>query len=168
METDCWACVKIIIFFIVNGRYKSSASGDLTLRDTSVIDYYLSTVSAYMKIVNFEVKSLDSIFSDGHSVLNCSIMIYNTILNSKQPLPNNNKRPKWNQELQQPFIENIDTTLQTHGVWSTLDIGCDVGDLNTTLYQCRKSDVFPTSNLDVELTLWFGLICNKNVYTFYD
>ena len=96
--------------FIVNGRYKSSTSGDLTFRDTSVIDYYLSTVSAYMKIVNFEVKSLDSIFSDGHSVLNCSIMIYNTNMNPKQPLPNNNKRPKWNQELQQPFIENIDTS----------------------------------------------------------
>ena len=37
-------------------------------------------------------------------------MIYNTIMNSKQPLHNNNKRPKWNQELQQPFIENIDTS----------------------------------------------------------
>ena len=36
---------------IVNGRYKSSTSGDLTFRDTSVIDYYLSTVSAYMKII---------------------------------------------------------------------------------------------------------------------
>ena len=31
-------------------------------------------------------------------------------MNSKQPLTNNNKRPKWNQELQQPFIENIDTS----------------------------------------------------------
>ena len=40
-----------------------------------------------------------------------------------------------------------------------LDIGRDVGDLNTTLYQRRNSDLIPTSNLDVELTLWFGLIC---------
>ena len=37
-------------------------------------------------------------------------MIYNTNMNPEQPLPNNNKRPKWNQELQQPFIENIDTS----------------------------------------------------------
>ena len=37
-------------------------------------------------------------------------MIYNTNMNPKQPLPNNNKRPKWNQELQQPLIENIDTS----------------------------------------------------------
>ena len=34
-----------------------------------------------------------------------------------------------------------------------LDIGRDVGDLNTTLYQRRNSEVIPTSNLDVELTL---------------
>jgi len=39
--------------FIVNGRYKSSTSEDLTFRDTSVIDYYLSTVSAYMKMSIF-------------------------------------------------------------------------------------------------------------------
>ena len=37
-------------------------------------------------------------------------MIYNTNMNPEQPLPNNNKRPKWNQELQKPFIENIDTS----------------------------------------------------------
>ena len=70
-----------------------------------------------MKIVNFEVKSLDSIFSDGHSVLNCSIMIYNTNMNPQQPLPNNSI-PKWNQELQQPFIQNIDTSaLETENYW---------------------------------------------------
>ena len=70
-----------------------------------------------MKIVNFEVKRLASIFSDGHSVLNCSIMIYTTNMNPKQPLPNNN-RPKWNQELQQPFIQNTDTTaLETESYW---------------------------------------------------
>jgi len=31
-------------------------------------------------------------------------------MNPKQPLPKNNKRPKWNKKLQQPFIENIDTS----------------------------------------------------------
>ena len=50
------------------------------------------------------------------------------------------------------------TSQQTQDVGSTLDIirlylGRDVGDLNTTLYQRRNSDVIPTSDLDVELTL---------------
>ena len=68
---------------IVNGIFQHVWSSHLTFRNTSVLNYYIaSTTKAYKLIEHFEIKSLDSLYSDGHSVLSCSIKI-NT--NNRQP-----------------------------------------------------------------------------------
>ena len=60
--------------FIVNGRVgKDKNLGKLTFRDTSLIDYVLSSVELFPFIHDFEVIELDPLFSDGHSLLSLTL-----------------------------------------------------------------------------------------------
>ena len=96
---------------IVNGRYNGSLTSKYTFRDTSVIDYYIASVKAYKLISHFEIRSLDTLFSDEHSVLKCNI-------NSKQTQQrtqgkhtrNTNKCSHWVTSEQDTFAQNINTT----------------------------------------------------------
>jgi len=62
---------------IVNGRNRNDIPGEYTFRDTSVIDYYLSSLSAFKMITHFQIQSLDSLYSDGHTIISCAIKLHN-------------------------------------------------------------------------------------------
>jgi hypothetical protein len=54
---------------ILNGRVgKDRNKGNFTFRNTSVIDYMASSVHLTPFLSDFEVKEVDTLFSDGHSL----------------------------------------------------------------------------------------------------
>lgn len=60
--------------FITNGRFgKDNGIGSATFRDKSVIDYTICTAESFDFLNEFEVLELDSLFSDGHSLLSWSL-----------------------------------------------------------------------------------------------
>ena len=91
---------NLFIVFIVNGRIgKDNNIGKLTFRDTSLIDYTICSVEMFPFIKDFEVIELDSIYSDGHSLVLLSLNIPRKseipdTFNIKQQIQPHNK-PKW-------------------------------------------------------------------------
>ena len=61
---------------IVNGRTDADIPVKITFQSVLVIDYFLASVKDYCLIYTFHVQELDSLFSDGHSILECEIKIY--------------------------------------------------------------------------------------------
>lgn len=71
----------------------------------------MTSVKAYKLVDNFEIESLDSLFSDGHTVVNCTIIIPNTNFDTHNQSVSDTKA-KWEPSLQQTFVENINTCTQ--------------------------------------------------------
>jgi len=59
------------------------------------LDYYIAITKAYKLIEHFEIKSLDSLYSDGHSVLSCSIKINTNNRQTGNTLKNSHSKSKW-------------------------------------------------------------------------
>jgi len=59
---------------IMNGRFgKDSNIGKHTFRNTSVIDYALSSINLLYKLNEFEIIDVDGLLSDGHSLLSITV-----------------------------------------------------------------------------------------------
>lgn len=98
--------------FIANGRIgKDKNIGNLTFRNTSLIDYTICSVSTLEIIHDFEVIELDSLFSDGHSLLSVVLKLPfgNRELSTSSLKNPNYSRPKWDSRKTGNFIRNIDT-----------------------------------------------------------
>ena len=94
--------------FIVNGRFgKDKGIGETTFRDKSLIDYTLCSAESFEILNDFEVIELDSVFSDGHALLEWSIKCNNPINNVA---PKSDFEPKfiWSESSKNNFIDNID------------------------------------------------------------
>ena len=106
---------KNINLFIVNGRIgKDKTIDKLTFRDISLIDYTICSVEMFPFIKDFEVIELDSIYSDGHSLVLLSLNIPRKserpdTFNIKQQIQPQNK-PKWKPTEKNTFVQNIDLT----------------------------------------------------------
>ena len=94
--------------FIVNGRFgKDEGIGETTFRDKSLIDYTLCSAESFEILNDFEVIELDSVFSDGHALLEWSIKCNNPI---NDVAPKSVFEPKfiWSENSKNNFIDNID------------------------------------------------------------
>ena len=99
--------------FIVNGRVgKDKNLGQLTFRNTSLIDYVLSSVELFPFMQDFEVVELDTLFSDGHSLLSLTLNFPPSLparsyhATKKQPSTYSN----WEPSLKHFFIQNLDSS----------------------------------------------------------
>ena len=126
---DLCKCKNMII---VNGRI----TGDIprTFRNTSVIDYLVSSIKGFDQIQEFKIHELDSLFSDGHTLIQFKLT---TKLQEKMITKSNEKQTEhWNEDTKQTFKNNI----------SDNDIATIQCELNN-LYKCIDN-VSTQSNLD--------------------
>jgi len=99
---------------IMNGRFgKDSNIGKHTFRNTSVIDYALSSINLLYKLNEFEIIDVDGLLSDGHSLLSITVNLPFDV--TLTPIPEINTKntprpPKWNPNKQNDFVSNIDNT----------------------------------------------------------
>ena len=96
---------------ILNGRCgKDKNLGSFTFKHTSVIDYSITTVDTFKFIDDFEVTELDSLFSDGHSLLRSTLKFQNIKRIPQTPSQNitNKNQPKWKDTKKTEFILNLD------------------------------------------------------------
>ena len=171
--------------YIVNGRVGSDKNvGNFTFRNTSVIDYILSTANCFQYFMNFEILEVDSLFSDGHALLALTI---NTSYNTKEisvkyvkervnsQTKTNNKPPKWQDSLSIKFVENINrehlisienkinTNTEKMSRSKINEIAQDIG----RLFDESSRNTFPTVTYNkyhsksVNNKPWFGPACNK-------
>ena len=94
----------------MNGRCgQDKGIGEFTFKNLLVIDYSIASAHALKFVDTFNIRGLDCLFSDRHSLLS-------TYLNLKISDNNNNKNntqtkvktiPKWNEERKSVFLLNI-------------------------------------------------------------
>ena len=95
--------------FILNGRFdKDKNIGNFTFRDTSVIDYMLVSVDTLKLLRSFEIVDTDPIFSDGHSILSCTLARTFHFPRPSQKPENKPNPPKWNGKYANNFCTNIE------------------------------------------------------------
>ncbi|MEW8547774.1 MAG: reverse transcriptase family protein, partial [Candidatus Thiodiazotropha sp.] len=105
--------------FIVNGRVgKDKFLGAPTFRDKSLIDYTICTAECFAWLSNFEIIEMDTIFSDGHSLLSWSLLEegLNTYQTSNSMNDKKNIQPKykWSENTKEQFIAHIDLPKVLH------------------------------------------------------
>ena len=95
--------------FIFNGRIHNDLTGKYTFKDKSVIDYTIATADCFQFIRDFDVKGTDSLFSDGHSLLQFMFETQSEFATHKINLPLPEYKPScWQAEKLVDFIANID------------------------------------------------------------
>ena len=61
---------------ILNGRFgRDKIRGEMTFRNTSVIDYGIVSTKCFSMLQDFQIIDLDRIYSDGHSLLKVTLNI---------------------------------------------------------------------------------------------
>lgn len=96
--------------FILNGRCgKDKETGAFTFKNTSTIDYCIFSSESLRFVNNFEIRGLDSLYSDGHSVLTTSLNFKNlTKTAPPQSVQTQRQPPKWQSNKKEEFIFNLD------------------------------------------------------------
>ena len=90
---------------ILNGRFgRDKGIGRMTFRNTSVIDYAISSIKGLTLLTDFEVIETDILHSDGHS-LNVDIPFCSNKTNLKANKPR--RRATWKQAESRTFVENL-------------------------------------------------------------
>ena len=88
------------------GAIRTKIYGKFTFRDTSVIDYVIYSPGCLGKVKSFESTDLDTLFSDGHSLLSIVISL-------PKPIPkithirSNCPHKRWDESKNDIFIQNI-------------------------------------------------------------
>ena len=105
---------KLNNLLILNGRLgKDSTIGKFTFRNTSVIDYTISTPQILHQFKEFEIIELDGLYSDGRCLQSMSLQISHK---SKQTAKidqegkDNCRLPKWKSIKEQEFVNNLNDT----------------------------------------------------------
>ena len=95
----------------MNGRCGEDKNiGNFTFRNTSVIDHTITSVEALKFIDTFYISELDSLYTDGHSLLT-TIQKFKNLkkVSSVNTTDKNIKaKPPWNERKVQEFKNNID------------------------------------------------------------
>lgn len=85
--------------FILNGRYGQDRDiGAMTFRDVSVIDYTLVSANLFNHLHDFSIGAVDSLLSDGHSLLCLDISL-------NGPKPNHQKHERKSKTHSMSFIK---------------------------------------------------------------
>ena len=97
--------------FILNGRCgKDKNVGAFTFKQCSVIDYIIVSSQALKFVCNFEIQELDSLYTDGHALLQTALKFKNIQINmphvkQKSPQP----RSQWKNDKKTDFVINLDS-----------------------------------------------------------
>ena len=77
----------------------------MTFRNTSVIDYLVSSIKGFDQVQEFKIQELDSLFSDGHTLKHFKLT---TKLQDKLTTKYNKKQTEhWNEDTKQTYKNNI-------------------------------------------------------------
>ena len=94
--------------FILNGRFGTDKNtGSYTFRESSVIDYVISSVQSLELLVNFEITALDRLYSDGHALLSFEIKGNTQIEQLNTHKQNSTCYPIWDATKAHTFQNNI-------------------------------------------------------------
>lgn len=157
--------------FIVNGRVgRDKGVGRKTFRESSTIDYTIYTADCFIFLTQFEVAELDSIFSDGHSLLSWSLNIkpINYDANDK-PTNCTSPQSKWSEKNRELFVSNIDMqdVLSLHESLDTISPSPEAMDKITDniahIFNMASSKIFKSKNTHFSRRKfdkpWFGPAC---------
>ena len=97
----------------MNGRLGKDQIGNLTCRNTSVVDYCLSNVHFLERLVDLEILQFSTLFSDVHTPFTLTLKKEHSHCEDVDPdvIPNESsteKVKKWEQEKSSIFQNNID------------------------------------------------------------
>ena len=130
--------------FLCNGRIGNDKHhGKLTFKKVSVIDYTIASVEALPYLQKFEVQETDSLFSDGHNLLSCSVVLPR----NETITPQRNETtypPKWDEKYTNAFFGNIDRN-EISSIINFLNSSVNSkNDINSVTE--RISDIFKTAS----------------------
>ena len=94
--------------FILNGRFDTDSS-NLTCKNSSTVDYVLTTAFNFKMISAFQVREFDSLFSDAHCPISVTIDTKNSKMrNAKAQFRQNDPEIRlWDDEKRELFIQNL-------------------------------------------------------------
>ncbi|MES9884249.1 MAG: reverse transcriptase family protein [Sedimenticola sp.] len=129
--------------FILNGRCGDDKGiGEFTFRDTSIIDYAISSVDGLKHVQHFSIERLDALFSDGHSLLSTKL-IFQMAKPRKVYKENTShtslRMPIWKESNKQSFVTNIDTD-------KVKNISCHLINLRSNLSNVTANDINQTTS----------------------
>ena len=96
--------------FVLNGRMdKDRIIPKLTCKDSSTVDYFISTVQNIPLIQAFEILDFNALYSDAHCPITLSMEVYphNTDTAQMQNMKLEPKIKLWEEHKSQQFVENI-------------------------------------------------------------
>ena len=98
--------------FIINGRIgKDAVSPELTCKNSSTVDYVLSTAYNFEIIKSFSVLEFNMLYSDAHCPLSIDILIRNVTIQKAKSRASNESTPEiklWDENKCENFTENLD------------------------------------------------------------
>ena len=160
--------------FLRNGRCGSDKNiGAMTFRNQSIIDYSIIPHQALQFVKMFSILELDSLFSDGHS------LIITTLSFSQKIAPERNQsrktKPKLPEDKKVLFVQNLDRSKisELHNVIIDASNNLNSVNFDKINYICHHfSEIFSesaqscindnsSSNQKKGKKVWFGTQCEK-------
>ena len=94
----------------MNGRCgKDKNVGALTFKQCSVIDYIIVSSQALTFVCNFEIQKLDSLYTDGHALLQTALKFKNIQRNMPHVKPKSAQpRSQWKNDKKTYFVINLE------------------------------------------------------------
>ena len=75
---------------------KINEMGAFTFKNTSTIDYSIFSTESLKFVADFDIKELDALYSDGHSLLNTTLKFRNLVIDKPlQTKETSNQQRKW-------------------------------------------------------------------------
>ncbi|MCU7800877.1 MAG: reverse transcriptase family protein [gamma proteobacterium symbiont of Lucinoma myriamae] len=121
---------------ILNGRCGDDKSvGAMTFRNCSLIDYSIATYQSLFHVVNFHIYDVDSLFSDGHSLLETELNFNCSLRNeSNSKYKQKQSKPTWKPEKKIDFVNNLDRN-------KLQDLHNFMSNKNSNLNSISKNDI---------------------------
>ena len=163
--------------FILNGRCGSDKSiGAMTFRNQSVIDYAIVSHHALKFVKMFSILEVDSLFSDGHSLITTTLSFSQELAPTKNKRnKNRKKRPKLPASKTALFVQNLDYSKITELNDNIMATSNDLNSINlerindichqfSEIYNnssklCTSTD--SSSDYKKGQKVWFGRQCEK-------
>ena len=76
-------------------------------RKTSLIDYTLGSPEIFPFVKSFKIIGTHPLFSDGHSILSCTLNVSDLRTTHSQRTKSQDQRPSWNNKFSDYFYSNI-------------------------------------------------------------
>ena len=90
------------------------------LKNTSTIDYSICSTKSLKIVADFDIKELDALYSDGHSLLNTTLKFRNLVIeNPLQTKETPKQQRKWQPNKRYEFAFNLDD-VKIDEIWLNL------------------------------------------------